>query len=208
MIKAGEVIQGPSELPPGCSPYPSERTALKVGFLPCDGCTGYCCKVYTVYITSFDVARIAASMHLEPLDFIVWYEKGTSNYPTFRIGDNEGQLALGKKADGQSCLFLMESSGRCGVNRFKPMVCRTYPMDFAPDGQMILCRGSICPELRWPPVELYEYFVEQGRRFTREFSYYRTMVDYWNLHFARSGTLRDFMDFTVGESDVILRRCQ
>lgn len=94
---------------------------------PCAGCTGICCRMYSVELTVFDIRRLMAGLGLEPMEFCATVDSwpGRCQITPSRINGRSVNITL-RQVDG-ACTFLRDGAEGCSVYAHRPRSCAVYP---------------------------------------------------------------------------------
>lgn len=166
----------------------------------CERCHGNCCKIFIVFVTAHDVARIIRGLNIDPTCIINYYpEEIDSNYPSFKMMGKDYVLGLDSKHGSmKDCKFLMElgSYRRCGIHKLRPMNCRTYP--FILDGNNLdFVEEFVCPKQWWPEGEERKGYVDNIIQHHKELEEYKGIVMKWNKNHSEKGSFIEFLDFII-----------
>ena len=151
---------------------------------PCRDCNQGCCAEFTVFVTPFDLRRIAGALDL-PSDRFVTPLPCTRQHAGYRPyafslgGRRRFLLTLRRRRVG--CLFLLRFGklGRCGIHSLRPRMCRCYPYS-AEDGEIREIAQSRCPPGKeLSPADRRE-IREAFAAMTGEFLLYREFLDLWH----------------------------
>jgi Fe-S-cluster containining protein len=120
----------------------------------CSSCHGGCCRRYPVDLTGFDIINIVRNMMLNVSVFLEVVpvkiekpedvEEKMKSYAVFKFKDSDNYFRLCLKRHKSTlmpetfkCVFLQEwpsenstnnIAGRCGIYKFRPYICQTFPM--------------------------------------------------------------------------------
>lgn len=158
---------------------------------PCATC-GRCCHSYVVPVSGEDIWRISTALRLSPAAYLVACPQKEPTPEGFRL-QRDGPtyfLALDKRGPfgrHRPCVFLVRLGGgheRCGIYTHRPIVCRTYPMQFR--GGVISERSaSLCPPNSWPAAVVQRpAWREQYLQQRQSFDVHSLVVARWNARVA------------------------
>lgn len=161
---------------------------------PCAGCHTRCCFDYTVTITGYDAWRIASGLQLAFDQFVVALTPKEPLPEAFRLDASERSYALALRRRGpddehpRACVFwlsLPHGTGRCGIHRQRPDVCRVYPT-YLRDGAVHLRPDAKCPVGAWtlPTMDIGSWRRDLERH-RLELGIYREAVGRWNQGLER-----------------------
>ena len=169
----------------------------------CEKCNTACCSRFNIFLTASDIKRIQRSLKLDPIDFTSPFPASDfpspSVYPKFKIEDEWAYLALDKKLGKQECVFLLTpgNSKRCGINAFKPMVCRTYPFTLDSAENLETVDPFICPKYWWPEKKERVRAVNDITVQRKELEEYRKLVECWNENNSHHEYFLGFLTYLI-----------
>lgn len=151
---------------------------------PCRDCAQSCCAEFTIFLTPFDLRRIAGPLELEvgKLAAMVPLTRAHRDYSpyAFSLGSRR-RFLLTLKRRRTGCLFLLRigTLGRCGIHALRPRMCRCYPYS-AEDGEIREVAQSRCPpDKHLTPGDRQE-IRSAFAAMTGEFLIYREFLDLWH----------------------------
>jgi Fe-S-cluster containining protein len=155
---------------------------------------------YSVLVTDKDAIRVMNATKFHPSRFLELHspEKERKGfYPKVCISNEWKVLGLKHNFYDLSCYFFMKNAGMCGINKSKPLVCRTYPFSLEKEGDVFHMNGTICP-YKWNPKKgkeskLVKKHILQLRKEREE---YTKKVKYWNFNYYWAN-FDKFIDFIV-----------
>jgi len=166
----------------------------------CDTCNGKCCTKFVIFVTARDAARIVNALHLEPTYFLNYYPAEIdSKFPVFKIKGKKYILGLDSKNGSiKDCRFLIDIGGyrRCGIYKYRPLNCRTYPFTFK-DRKLDFVEEFVCPKQWWPEGKEREEYVDNINKFNKELKEYEKVVGVWNRNFGEKGSFTEFLNFIL-----------
>lgn len=167
----------------------------------CEKCNGICCTKFVKFITAHDALRIAKKLKIDPTYFLDYYTAEIDSiYPNFKINGEDYVLGLDNKLGTiRECIFLMNigNTRRCGIHKFRPLVCRTYPFIIDKDDSLDFVEDHICPKQWWPEGEEKEEYLKYINQFKEEIEQYKEIVEAWNE--SKGGSFIEFLDFIFKE---------
>jgi Fe-S-cluster containining protein len=176
----------------------------------CDACEGRCCRQYIVPVTCADVHGISRALALAPERFALLVPDPDDEAAGIRLaaGGPAFTIILDKRdpiTERPPCVFLMELSdgtGRCGIYRHRPRVCRTFPAVLRDGGTAIL-PDIPCSEDSWNMDQ--PWWRVELLRGEREQALHRMVVAAWNgavdADAATERTPADFFRFAMEMCD-------
>jgi Fe-S-cluster containining protein len=183
------------------------------GFGGCGTCGGRCCRQYVVPVTCSDVHAISRELAIAPEQFALLVPQAEEEPAGIRLaaGGPTLTIVLDKREpmnEQPPCVFLMEfpdGTGRCGIYRHRPRVCRTFPAVLH-DGRVALQPDIICAAGSWGPASMDqpEWRLELDRAEVEQ-ALHRTVVAAWNdsvpAGAATERTPADFFRFVMDACD-------
>ena len=167
-------------------------------------CTGFCCKEYTVLITSLDVRRIVDHVPgIKANHFVEFYDGDIdvlNEFPRILINGSEYCLGIRVSERTGACTFQMGSGG-CGIHKFSPLVCQAYPWTLDTLGNITIMNDPLCRDVFMPHnPERTKAII---RRCWKESAVYLKKVQHWNEEFGRNDFNRqsDFLRFAGCRND-------
>jgi len=151
---------------------------------PCRDCTQSCCSEFTVFITPFDLRRIAGPLELPPerLATPIQFTSRNADYRpySFSLGGRRRYLLTLRRQRGK-CHFLLRFGkyGRCGIHALRPQMCRCYPYS-AEDRAIKEIVQSRCPPGKHLSPEDRQEIRTAFAAMTGEFILYREFLDSWH----------------------------
>ncbi len=161
-------------------------------------CTGFCCKEYTVLITSLDVRRILDNIPgINVCNFVVFYNGDVETlnyYPKILIKGEEYCLGMHVSDKLGGCIF-QTGLGICGIHTCSPMVCQTYPWTMDENEELITMDNVLCANRFMPGNP--ESTKATIRQSWEEIEVYTKKVQEWNEKFGNDKTkdTNDFLQF-------------
>ncbi|MDD5418204.1 MAG: YkgJ family cysteine cluster protein [Candidatus Nanoarchaeia archaeon] len=149
-----------------------------------EGCTGHCCMFYSVFVTDNDVKRMMKETKLHPKRFLELHSPSAERqgfYPKVCVSSEWKVLGLKHNKYELSCYFFMKNAGMCGVNKSKPLVCRTYPFSTDKEEQLMHMNGTLCP-VKWMP-ENKKQTLKLIKQLRKEKDEYSKKVLKWNQNY-------------------------
>ena len=163
-----------------------------------------CCYYYNITPTGADIWRIVSAMHLDPSDFLRYYETSEPAQGRFMLSPNGAfcVMTLLKRTLPEPlpspCIFLLRSNdgaSRCGLGDLRPAECLTFPVYRDGDRVEILREPEGCVK-SWSPEEIDAAEEEvQLKQQEDEDETYGEIVAHWNGYVRTSGEERTFPEF-------------
>ncbi|HMA35835.1 MAG TPA: hypothetical protein VKY74_15320 [Chloroflexia bacterium] len=164
-----------------------------------------CCYTAFVVPTGRDIWRIARTLDVPPVTFLVYFQAPAPRRDAFQLAPAGPyfRIALAKQATRRKkspppCIFLLRTrSGyhRCGLGADRPQVCHTFPADMV-NGILYIQPESGCTCRRWTlaDVEIAEETAAVRER-QRDSEEYCGVVARWNATLATDPAPRAFTDY-------------
>lgn len=153
---------------------------------PCiEDCTGHCCMYYSILVTPKDAVRIMNATKFHPKRFLELHSPSKETkgfYPKVLVSNEWKVLGLKHNFYDLSCYFFMKNAGVCGVNKSKPLVCRTYPFSLDKKGDIFHMNNTICP-YKWGPKNS-KSIRKNVLKLRKERDEYTKLVKYWNFNYG------------------------
>ena len=151
---------------------------------PCRDCTQSCCAEFTVFITPFDLRRIAATLELPPDRLVtpIPCARGNAGYRPYSFslgGRRRFLLSLRRRRAGCPFLLRFGKLGRCGIHPLRPQMCRCYPYS-AEDGEIREIAQSRCPPGKVLSPSDRSEIREAFAAMTGDFLLYKEFLDLWH----------------------------
>lgn len=173
---------------------------------PCKSCGGRCCNRFAVYVTSFDMRRVADWLSVPVKEFVRTQdvkEITHSREPLILLFDEKKRLReyafVLKRQKNNECVFYRNDKG-CSIYPARPAICRTYPFEKGSDGKVEYTKPFACWR-KWGEREYdKEWILEAAEKRERELEEYGVAVRKWNAKMAGGGTVEECIDFLLGET--------
>jgi Fe-S-cluster containining protein len=158
----------------------------------CD-CDGECCHEHSILLTHHDVNRLLSGVPgINVRELLIFFEAHAGymdldvlgGYPALMLDGGPCYMGLRFVVDENDarrhCRFLDSETRRCGINSFKPMVCRTYP--FLVDNRCITRHRTIRCKRPYHPRDGNELLLMRAtlQQAYLEFGEYHQKVAWWN----------------------------
>lgn len=173
---------------------------------PCKSCGGGCCNKFAVYLTVFDIMRIADAYGLQPKEFTKRQERKMVRgrwAPSFFLFDLNGGMKdyiiciMRKK--NEHCIFYRHEKG-CGIYENRPLVCRAYPFLIDEDGGLDYLKPFVCWR-EWEEDEVdKEGFMDVILRHCDEIRDYGKITRKWNSARRVGKGFEEYLEFCLNEA--------
>ena len=165
-----------------------------------------CCHTTRVVINGADMARIARTLELSPLDFTLYTPAHPTSVATFRLrADGEAfEVLLSKRQIPNQattpCVFLWQLADgyqQCGLGALQPLACQVYPNLLVDN--LLVVESQHCSCRRWSLVDmdvaresklLIDYLTDTAE--------YIKVLNAWNAQLTNQlRSYQDFCDFVL-----------
>jgi Fe-S-cluster containining protein len=163
-----------------------------------------CCAYYTVTVTGRDLWRIVRDMHLQPAEFLRFFESPEAAPGRFLLTPRGPYctLILAKRPLPPPlpapCVFLVRTNdgqARCGLGDLRPRRCQTYPVTLRGDRVSLINDPQGCVR-SWSleEIEIPEEHRRLGEALGEE-AEYQAMVAAWNRRVLEGERDRSFPEY-------------
>jgi len=162
------------------------------------GCPAFCCKIYTVLITSLDARRIIDNIPcIDAGDFVEFYRGDMDTQDEFpKVLIRGEEYCLGIKASEHTGACVFQTDARtCRIHEFSPLVCQSYPWSLDSSENLITMDNALCSHAFLPRDP--DRTKTAIRQCWKESDIYAEKVRAWNEVFGRdeSRNKEDFLLF-------------
>lgn len=143
----------------------------------CRGCRADCCYSFSIPLSIADAYLLVQNNRSKFVRFI----KAERTADSFRAGLSYYRMELGRRPTGECALLEYDGLGKCGIEEYKPSICRAYPMHRPwPKAPPALLSTRVCSAGRSPSVEDISELELCLKDYEREWALHRELVARWN----------------------------